>query len=208
MTEPDPSQAAAYKPRIDAALARIAGYTGADPEDLARTLAGIDIAELGPWGYLMAALRAGSDLLLSDEVAAALKREWFLYFLEAREEEFLPPRFGGDSEGDDDHDSPELEDDGYADTRRALYLEDYPEEAHEALEQAHFVGGSGRGVVCLWRREGGATSVCFASPRGFEILGEDPADFAERAAALLESPRAASEASPADKAPRRERRRR
>jgi hypothetical protein len=203
MTEPDTSQTTAYKPRIDAALASIAGYAGADPEALARTLAKIEIDDLGPWGYLMAAMRAGSDLLLSDDIAAALKREWFLYFLEAREEEFLPPRFGGDSEGDDDHDSPELEDDGYADTRRALYLEDYPEEAHEALEQAHFVGGSGRGIVCLWRREGGVTSVCFASPSGFEILGEDPADFAERAAAKLSAP--APAALPAEKAPRRRR---
>jgi hypothetical protein len=168
MSHPTP-----YKPRIDAALGAFAHHAGSSADSLSRVLQSIDTSDRTAWGYLVEALDRARPLLVSDHARRALQGDWFLSFLIGEPGANALPRW----------DAPDLDELG--DGEDPFDLESYPVEAHEALLEGHFVGGDDADIVLLWGADGGPR-VCHAHPEGFWILGEDPADFAERAAQKLE----------------------
>jgi hypothetical protein len=168
-----------FKPLVDAALSRIAAVGGRTFTPPAEVEAGT-----GPWGYLDAAVTAGRADLTTVAVANALgEHTWNHQFLLGKLAEHFTSYDVVETEEDAAGGDDEEEDFGFE--GRPVVLSYYPEESHECLRQAHFVGGADADVIALWKRAD-RTSVCHAHMEGFWILGEDPVDFIERIAAKAE----------------------
>jgi hypothetical protein len=166
-------QPEAYKPLFGAAFAELGRFAGADLEAVQAALDGIDTTGMGPWGYLLAAASATKPLVFNDKVKEALGFRWGRQLWEPSD----IPVFGGMTEDEVERDPDDYE-------TNYIVAEYYPEEAHEALEQDYFWGGSDADVLGLWIKDGIA-KVFHAHMEGFWILGEDPIDFFEKIVAQI-----------------------
>ena len=146
-----------YKPLIDDALARIAGATGGDKAAIGTALASVPAVD-SQWTYLVAALDAIRDRLVTDGLEAKLENDWFVTIAKEPRQDDLP----------------------------FVESEYYPEESHAFLEEEDYVAGEDADVVGLWTRRGGHQSLCHAHMEGFWILGRDVAEFVEWTAATAE----------------------
>jgi hypothetical protein len=169
-----------YKPLYGAAFAELARFAGADLEAVQAGLDGIDATQMGPWGYLLAAVSATRPLVFTDKVQEALGSRWARQLWEPSNNppELSLPR---DEDEVEDEDGPDLFNEW--ETERIVAV-DYPEKAQEALAQDFFWGGSGADVLGIWQKDGIA-KVFHAHYEGFWILGEDPVDYFEKVVAQI-----------------------
>lgn len=134
----------------------------------------IKLEDRGPWGYLTEGISTTSALLFNEKLKKAMGTAWIRQLWEPSDQYAV---FGGNTE-----DEVEQDEDDY-DTNYII-AEYYPEEAHEALEQDNYWGGSDADVLGLWVKDGIA-KVYHAHIEGFWILAEDPVDFFQKEVAKI-----------------------
>ncbi|MCA9716356.1 MAG: hypothetical protein KC468_16915, partial [Myxococcales bacterium] len=170
---PDASgDAPVFKREIDACLERLVARAGGDLANFRRAAELVDLRGCGPWGYLSALLSRARAELLAGPVAAVAEEQWLGRLLTGSAQRWLRATRKARNESA-----------GYS--AKLLEACEYPEEAAAAIGQDLFVGGRERAALGLWKRSPKVARVVEVSPEGFEVLGEDPVDFAKRQVARL-----------------------
>jgi hypothetical protein len=155
-----------FKPLIDSVLIELAVINDSDKELVISALGDLSAEGMISFWYLKKAVSKTSQWSYHGKVEKVLNDygNWGANIFEASAE--LPFLVN--------------EDEGYQDDRGAdtwpIYLENYPEEAHEALSQDFYLDGGGGDVLGVWKN-GAIFKIFIATPHSFEIIADDPIEW-------------------------------
>jgi hypothetical protein len=159
-----------FKPLIDKSIEKIAAWAGVDTKKIQSVLSLLSAQRYSGFEYLYNAMRKVKPLIFIEKVEIRLTFGWSKHLFNNPEQEHI---YVGETIYD--YDEADLESEQYA-----IVLEDYPKDAHAALKQNTFWGGSGAEVAGVWTNREGVETIYVASPKKFEILAVDAVDFIEK----------------------------